>query len=357
MSNKNNIPFLFKKYPKLKEKIPWVKLLPEKTPVEQLSKLTDHFKVDSLWIKRDDISCPNYGGNKPRKLEFILADAKSKGYKKVLTVGGYGSNFCVANATSCKKLGLKAIAFLVDQPMVSFAKKNLLLNVYYENELIYVKKRNRIRWFKLFKKLFDSSIYFMLTSGGSVPLGTLGFVNAAFELEEQIINKEIPEPDHIFIPYGSAGTVAGLALGLKLANIKSQVHAIQIASSVDFEDSMKLSYDTLKLLNEYDKAIPEVEIDNINFETEFLGDGYARSTKEGTEAIEKGRKIENIDLDTTYSGKTFAAFLKFIENNKQELKEKTVLFWNTYNSVNVSELIENVDYRKLPKKLHWIFEE
>ncbi len=357
MSNTGNVPFLFKKYPKLKEKIPWVKLLPEKTPVEKLSKLINQFNVDSLWIKRDDISCLNYGGNKPRKLEFILADAKGKGYKKVLTVGGFGSNFCVANAVSCNKLGLKAIAFLVDQPMVSFARKNLLLNVYYENELIYVKKRSRIKWFKLFKKLFDSSIYFMLTSGGSVPLGTLGFVNAAFELEEQIKNKEMPEPDHIFIPYGSAGTVAGLALGLKLANIKSQVHAIQIASSVDFEDSLKLSYDTLKLIKEYDETIPEVEIDNIKFDTEFFGEGYALPTKEGTEAIEKGREIENIDLDITYSGKTFAAFLKFVEDNKQTLKDRTILFWNTYNSIDASEVIENVDYRKLPRKLHWIFEE
>ena len=357
MNNTNDIPFLFKKYPKLKDKIPWIRFLPTKTPVEKLSKLMSQLNLNSLWVKRDDITCPKYGGNKPRKLEFILADAKKKGYNKVITTGGFGSNFCVANGVLCSEIGLKAIAVLRDQPMVSYARKNLLLNLYYENKIIYVKNRSRIRWLKLFKKIFDPSIYFMLVPGGSVPLGTLGFVNAAFELEEQIKNKEIPEPDYIFIPFGSAGTVAGLALGLKFAKLKSQIHAIQVASIIDYEGALKLTYDTLKLMREIDSSIPEVKIDNIIFEKEFFGEGYAKETKEGIEAIDKARDIEDIDLEITYSGKTFAAFLKFLEDKKDAIKDKTILFWNTYSSIDVSEVIKNVDYRNLPKKLHWIFEE
>ena len=349
-------PPIFRKYPKLEAHIPWVKFLPDYTPIEQMFELQGQLGIDSLWVKRDDITTTFYGGNKPRKLEFILADAKEKGCKKVMTVGGFGSNFCVANAVMCSKLGLKAIAVIGDQPMADYVKKNLLLNLYYENELIFIRKRSRTKWIKFYKRLFDKKTYFMLVPGGSVPLGTLGFVNAAFELKEQIENTELPEPDHIFIPSGSAGSVAGLALGLKLSKLKSKVHAVQVASFAELNDIIQLAQDTWKLMKKFDETLPRVTIDNIIEETEYFGKGYAEPTEEGIEAIEIYKQTENILLETTYSGKAFAAFLGFIRDNKKELKGRTLLFWNTYNSIDVTDKIRDMDYRNLPKKLHWIFE-
>ena len=357
MSEVKKKPPIFSKYSKLESYVPWVPLLTGYTPIEQMLGLQKRFGLDSLWVKRDDITTSIYGGNKPRKLEFILADAKRKGYKKVMTVGGFGSNFCVANAVFCKELGLKSTAALGNQPMADYVKKNLLLNLYYENELIFVRKRSRVKWIKLFKKLFDEKTYFMLVPGGSVPLGTLGFVNAAFELDEQIKNNSIPEPDHIFIPSGSAGSVAGLALGLKLSNLKSKVHAVQVSAFAKHSDIVKLAQDTWKLMKKYDQTIPEVEIDNIIIETKYFGKGYAEPTEEGIEAIEIYKETEDILLETTYSGKTFAAFLGFIRENKEELKGGTILFWNTYNSIDVSDRTKDMDYRNLPKQLHWIFED
>jgi len=350
-------PPLFTMYPKLEPHIPWVQLLPQYTPIEQMLGLQKKFSIDSLWVKRDDITTSIYGGNKPRKLEFILADAKRKGCKKVMTIGGFGSNFCVANAVFCKEIGLKAIAVLVNQPMAAYVKKNLLLNVYFENELIYLKNRKKLKWIKLYKQILNRHVYFMLVPGGSVPLGTLGFVNAAFELKEQIDNGEIAEPDHIFAPSGSAGTVAGLALGLKLANLKSKVHAVQVSTFADYDDILQLAHNTWKLMKTYESSIPEVKVDNLIFETKYFGKGYAEPTDEGIKAIEIYKESENFLLETTYSGKTFAALLGFIKENKEELKEKTILFWNTYNSVDVSNLIQKVNYKELPKQLHWIFEE
>ncbi len=350
-------PQLFRKYPKLEFNIPWVQLLSQHTPIQQLIDLQKRVGIDSLWVKRDDITTQIYGGNKPRKLEFILADAERKGCKKVMTVGGFGSNFCVANAVFCKEMGLKAIAAIGNQPMADYVKKNLLLNLYYENELLFVKKRSRVKWVKLYKQLFDEKTYFMLVPGGSVPLGTLGFVNAALELDYQIKNETIPEPDHIFIPSGSAGSVAGLALGLKLSNLKSKVHAVQVSTFADYNDILQLAIDTWKLMKKYDTSIPEVTIDNIVMETEYFGKGYAEPTKEGREAIKIYKESEDILLETTYSGKAFAAFLGFINENKDTLKEKTVLFWNTYSSIDVTDRIQNQDYKNLPKQLHWIFEE
>ncbi len=357
MKKDDNMPILFDTFPKLEANIPWIRLGPMNTPVERMGKLEDKLELDSLWVKRDDITSPIYGGNKPRKLEFILGDAKKRGYKRVMTTGGFGSNFCVANAAMCKEIGLKAVAVLVDQPMTSYVKKNLLFNIYCGNELIYIKKKKRLKWIKFIKRIFNPKTYFMLVPGGSVPLGTLGFVNAAFELGEQVKEGLIPEPDHIFVPSGSAGTVAGLVLGIKLANLKSKIHAVQISSYTGYEGIVKLAYETWELMKKYDETISDVEIDNLIFERKYFGDGYALPTDEGIEAIEIIRETENLELEITYSGKTFAAFLDFVKENREEIKNKTILFWNTYNSIDVSNLIQNINYKELPKQLHWIFEE
>ena len=92
-------------------------------------------------------------------------------------------------------------------------------------------------------------------------------------------------------------------------------------------------------------------------ETEYFGKGYAEPTEEGIEAIEIYKETENLLLETTYSGKAFAAFLGFIRKNKEKLKDKTILFWNTYSSIDVSNRIKDIDYKNLPKQLHWIFDD
>ncbi len=126
--SKTIIP-LFKQFENLIDNVPWVELIDHDTPIERLSNLERELGLDSLWVKRDDKTSQVYGGNKPRKLEFILADAKRKGYDSVMTRGGVGSNFCVANAVMCSKLGLQPVAALVDQPINPVVKKNLLINL------------------------------------------------------------------------------------------------------------------------------------------------------------------------------------------------------------------------------------
>jgi D-cysteine desulfhydrase len=333
-----------------------VELIDHNTPIERLSNLEKELDLNSLWVKRDDKTSQLYGGNKPRKLEFILADAKKKGFAAVMTKGGVGSNFCVANAAMCSKLDLQPIAVLMDQPINPVVEKNLLINLHYNNELHYVRTNWKLKLFKLWVKLRRRNIYYMLVPGGSVPLGTLGYVNAGLELKRQIVEEKIPEPDYIFVACGSAGTVAGLALGLKIAEMKTKIVAVQVASFIGYEGTVKLAYDTREYLYKYDSTIPEVEIDNIIYETDYFGKGYAEPTEEGLAAIELIRKTQELELEHTYTGKTLAALIGFSKKKHEEIKDETILFWNTFSSRDFSDLLSVLNYKDLPKNLHWIFE-
>ena len=197
------------------------------TPVHKL----EHLGIDNLWIKRDDLSSTVYGGNKVRKLEFILGDTQQKKKKQLITMGGIGTNHGLATAIFCKQLNIDCALLLFWQPVTKNVQQNLRLFQKYNAKLFY----NRSIWktifaFYLFKRLRYPAAYF-LDAGGSNTLGTIGVVNAVFELKEQIDNGEIPEPGAIICPAATCGTLAGLALGVQLAGLKSEIIGIRVTFS------------------------------------------------------------------------------------------------------------------------------
>ncbi len=357
MSESRKKPFLFEYYPDLESGIPWIKLAPMRTPVKQLFNLQDKLGISSLWIKQDNLTSPIYGGNKPRKLEYLLADAKYKDCNKVLTVGGIGSNHCIATAAFCNELNLTPYAALLYQPITTHVRNNLLLELYFKNNLIYSHTargwRLRIRW-----KLNEDDRIYYIGQGGSSPLGTLGFIDAALELKNQINNGELPEPDYIFVANGSMGTTAGLIIGIELARLKTIIYGIQVTpptfSSV--KNTQKLAIKSRALLAKYDKSIPKLSFEHLILDDAYFGEAYGKPTPEGLKAINLIKEYEDITLDPTYTGKTFAGLIDYVRTKKIKIKDKTVLFWNTFNSVDYSEIISKMDYQRLPKKLHWVFE-
>ncbi len=358
MSESRKKPLLFENYPDLESGIPWIKLAPMRTPVKQLNKLQEHLGINSLWVKQDNLTSLIYGGNKPRKLEFLLADAKNKDYNKVLTVGGIGSNHCIATAAFSKKLNLKSFAGLMDQPITKNVRNNLLLELYFKNNIIYSHTYKKLKFKLFFKRILNHNLYY-IGPGGSSPLGALGFVNAAFELSDQVNRGELPEPDYIFVVNGSMGTTAGLTLGLKLANLKTTIHAIRVTDPnfASVEHTQNLAIKSRNLLAKYEQSIPKLSFKHLSINGNYYGGSYGTPTKKGLEAIKLIKKTENITLEPTYTGKTFAALLDFARSKKHELKEKTILFWNTFSSIDFSEIIAKMDYHDLPKKLHWVFEQ
>ena len=357
MSEKTKKPLLFERWPALEGKVPWTGLAPLNTPVQRLETLEGDLGLGGLWVKRDDLTSGIYGGNKVRKLEFILAHVLEKGCRTVIGIGGIGSNHCVANAAFCRELGLNPVAALVNQPLTGKVRRNLLLNLHFGNEIVYGRSIARLLPKLLVRWLRDRSAYLMVP-GGSNPLGTLGHVNALLELVEQVDRGELPEPDHIFVACGSAGTAAGLALGVGLTGLKSRVHAVQVsmpffAGSGALRRTVRGAW---KLMARHIRYLPNVEMDHLVLEPGYYGGVYGAVTPEALEAVALMKEHGGVELETTYTGKAFAALNGIARAKRQEMVGSNVLFWHTYNGRDFSGEVDGLDYRELPEALHWVFE-
>lgn len=305
------------------------------TPVEPLAALGEN-----AWIKRDDLSHPEYGGNKIRKLEFILADAIAQGKNHIITFGAIGTNHGVATAMLCQKLGLRCTVLLFDQPLSSTVQKNLQLMAHYGARLQYCGSLGATvaRYFANPSRLSAKSYF--LFAGGSNPMGTLGFVNAALELKEQVDQGDCPEPAEIVVPVGSSATLAGLTIGVTLAGLQSRVRGIRVAPShlgpfaaCTVATVEKLMADTRKLLKRYGVSV--IDVPPPVLEQDYYGDGYGVATEEGEQAKQRFAQL-GIELEQTYTAKAAAAFLATLDSTPG-----SVLFWQTFNS------------RPLPGALGW----
>lgn len=353
---------LFQQFPGLKDKLPYVSLCQIPTPVNKLDKLGQAIGLEHLYIKQDGLTAQPFGGNKIRKLEFLLGEALQQGAQEVMTFGFAGSNHALATAVSAKKVGLTGISMLMPQHSADYVRRNLLMSHYanaelhqYPNKLLRslgVKYQEFRHWLKKGKTPY------IIPIGGSTPPGAIGFVNAAFELKTQIEKKEMPEPDLIYVALGTAGTAVGLMIGLKALKLKSKIIPVRIVDHhfTSLTTVLELFSKTVDFLHSADPSFPGLELsgDDFSIRDEYLGDGYAQFTREGKEAIAVMDETEGIRLDGTYTGKTAAALID--DARKQKLKNQVVLFWNTLNAQDFSGFIKDIDYRQLPKTFHRYFE-
>lgn len=348
---------LFDQYRGLAQNLPHVRLGTFPTPVERL----EHLHHPSLWIKREDLSSPLYGGNKVRKLEFILADAMRKGRDKIVTMGGIGTNHGLATAIFCQQLGLRAKLCLFPQPVTAYVQQNLLLFQKFGAELATYKTMIGAGLaLQTSQRLRHPRAYF-LHAGGSSPMGTVGIVNAMFELKAQVTAGLLPEPDIIFCPLGSSGMVAGLALGGVLAGLQSRVVGVRITydhmGPIQIANKLTvkaLMCQTLALLRKNAPDMPDLKLPEPDIVDAYLGAGYGAPTAACRDAMARMKEIEGISLDPTYTAKTFAAVLDFIRQPGSA--DKNILYWHTYNSADHSALAASVDYHALPRALHYAFQ-
>jgi 1-aminocyclopropane-1-carboxylate deaminase/D-cysteine desulfhydrase-like pyridoxal-dependent ACC family enzyme len=351
---------LFKYFPSFKSSVNYLSIGDFPTPLEPLCKLSSFLKRDNLFIKRDDLSGLLYGGNKIRKLEFLLGDAKNSGACRVITSGGAGSNHALATAIYAKEVGLKSTIMLFEQPSTSEVKKNLIADYLtgaemchdrsYEAHLISLKKKIK------FYEQKEGCAPYLIPPGGSCALGSIGYVNAAFELFEQIQTGALPEPDRIFIPSGTMGTIAGLYTGLRACKLKTRVVGVRVVPS--YVSDLKTFYDLVKststLLHDLDKSFPVInEIDNFTINDDYLGAGYGITTEKSTDAINLFEENGGYHLDGVYSGKAAAAFIDAAVSGSD--RDDTILFWNTKNSKEFSAEVSSVDYRLLPQEFYQYF--
>lgn len=348
-------------YPDLKE-IPWISLGEYPTDVEKLERMGEARGFSNLFIKRDDRCNPVYGGNKVRKLEYVLADAQRKGKKTLITLGGSGSNQVLATGIFGAELGFDVTGIMMDQPNALYVRKNLLLDQYYGVKLVYTKNElSEIGSFiieYLQTELSGGKPYF-ITAGASSELGNMGFVNAAFELKQQIEKGDAVEPDYIIVASGSIGTSAGLCLGCNLAGLKTRVIGVRTAMAwfVTKWRMARMIRAINKYMRKFDSKVPLVDVskDELILLGDYLGKEYAYFTEIGCDCVNDMLNLENIQIEPTYTGKALGGGLDWLK--KKGETHANILFWNTYNSIDLSEKSATVDYKSLPKKFHKYFTE
>jgi len=347
-----NLP-LFDVYPALEGQVPHDALATLPTPVERLDvqNRRGNSQEGRAWIKRDDLTHSEYGGNKIRKLDFIIAEAIAQGKNRIVTFGAIGTNHGVATSMLCQQKGLACTVYLFDQPISKTVQQNLQLMQHYGAELIYCRSlfATVLRYY-LNAYRMDKSSYFLF-AGGSNVAGTLGFVNAAFELKQQVNRCEIPEPDVIICPVGSSATLAGLTIGCQLAGMKTTVKGIRVAparlgpfpacTTGTVSALMKHTQQYLEQLG----VTPKHKWKKPLLDDDYYGEGYGVATRPGELAQLSMLKL-GIKVEQTYTAKAVAAFYDELETTEGE-----VLYWHTYNSQDMTPLVEQVSNKELPVEL------
>jgi 1-aminocyclopropane-1-carboxylate deaminase/D-cysteine desulfhydrase-like pyridoxal-dependent ACC family enzyme len=322
---------LFRGLPVLEGRLPWVELGAWPTPVHRVQSAGR--EVPGLWIKRDDLSSPLYGGNKVRKLEYLLADAKRTGAGRLITTGVVGSHHCLATAVHGRRHGLPTSLVLFPQPMTSHAREMEILNRAWADEIRTCSSfatqpfvEGALRW----RRRGDQP--YVIPGGGSNALGALGYVGAGLELAEQVRRGEVPRLGTIVVAGGTLGTVVGLAVGVTLTDVADRVLAVRIVPSTiaNVWTLTRLTEGTIRLLAASGVALPDARsvTDRVRLVGDYLGGGYGQPTTVGARATEWFAEC-GVALDPTYTAKTAAAVLDRLDLSARE----PLLYWHTLSSV------------------------
>jgi D-cysteine desulfhydrase len=327
-----------RRFPALAGRLARVPLTTLPTAVAPLAQLGRATGIEQLWIKRDDRSGAAYGGNKPRKLEFILGEALRRGCRTLLTFGTLGSHHALATAIAARHVELRTHLVLIPQPLTDHVRHQLLLDLAYGAELHYAATMPRaglIAACLLVRETVRGRRPLVVGAGGSSALGTLGYVNAALELAEQVRAGLLPEPYAIFVALGSGGTVAGLQLGLELAGLASRVVAVRVTDLLPptAASLRRLADAARRRLRRLDPALPAANpsVEAPTVLDGYLGRGYGAATPEAEAAQRRMADCEGVRLEGTYTGKCLAALLDVARS--APYRGRPVLFWNTFSSV------------------------
>ncbi len=281
------------------DRIPKLSLGLFPTPVHRLDNISRLLHTN-VYIKRDDLSGLGLGGNKVRKLEYLLAEAKRQGAQVVFTTGGAQSNHAMLTAAAAGKLGMKAILLLKRRGVTEDLGNRMLERLMgTETHLLDTDSYEEI-YAEMDRMGAALGLpYYKIPCGGSNPLGTLGYVACARELREQGQSFQ-----HMVCAEGSGGTLAGLALGAKLYLPGTQVHGMMVDSDPFEQISLALMQGAAELLGLSLTLSPAD-----SHLRDLCGPGYGIPSPEGNAAVALMAEQEGIFLDPVYTGKAFAGLL------------------------------------------------
>lgn len=298
---------MFENYPKAN-----LAFLP--TPLEKIERFSSEVGDINIYMKRDDNTGLAMGGNKARKLEFLMGDAKSKGADTVLTTGGPQSNHARMTAAAARRLGMEPILVLKGrEPAVR--QGNLLLDDLLGADVRFVDTKD---YGEIHGKMGEIASQlesrgrkpYIIPLGGSTPLGALGYVEAFLEIMNQADEMGI-KVDYIVNAVGSGGTHAGLLVGAYLSGKDVEIVGISVDAEkgVFQNDIARIATECSRLLNNDREFKPE---DIIVFD-EYVGEGYGIVNNETVEAITLMARTEGIILGPVYTGKAMSGLIDLIK--------------------------------------------
>jgi 1-aminocyclopropane-1-carboxylate deaminase/D-cysteine desulfhydrase-like pyridoxal-dependent ACC family enzyme len=334
---------LVERWPRLSA-IPHLELGRLPTPLEHLPRLSAVAGAE-VWCKRDDLTGALYGGNKVRKLEFLLAQAEAEGADTILTTGAAGSHHVLATALYGAQRGLEVHAVLMPQVRTPHVEENLSADLAAGAQLHPVPSYPMMppAMAALAAKLkLQKKRVFVIGPGGSDAAGVLGYVEAGLEIGRQLLDLPGREPDAIYVPLGSGGTAAGLAVGLAAAGVMAEIVAVRVTPRHLIHKALlsTLSRGLVQRLREHTDRFPgagEAAMRNLLIEDGFLGEGYGIATGAGREAGRVAAETEGLTLDGSYTGKTMAALLAAARGAR---KGQRLLYLHTLSSAPMAPLLE-----------------
>jgi L-cysteate sulfo-lyase len=307
------------------EQIPREKFCTLPTPIQPMKRLSKKFDSVTIWIKRDDLTGVAFGGNKNRKLEYLLADAKQKNADTTITEGALTSNHCLQTAACSAKLGLNCELVLSDAHIGDRVTGNLLLDHILDVKIHRVKNSSERK--PMMNKVAEQlrktgKTPYIIPTGGSNKIGILGYVNFVKEIAQQA--KEFGVKfDYFLHATGSAGTQAGLIVGQKMFYPEMEIIAITAGDGKD-----EIISSTKTIIKEFEKEHElnlEIKDDEIIVLDDYFGEGYGFPSKEMITTVKLVAKLEGIFLDPVYNGKAMIGLLDLIE--KKHFKDNAnILF-------------------------------
>jgi D-cysteine desulfhydrase family pyridoxal phosphate-dependent enzyme len=293
------------------------------TRVEELPRLTEHLNGPRILVKRDDQTGLGFGGNKTRKLEFLVAEALEQGARTLITGGALQSNHCRQTAAAAARFGLDCILVLNGE-MPDHPSANLLLDQMFGAEIVAIKDRSLRD--QTLQETYDRAVRdgrkpYLVAYGGSSPTGALGYAYAMKEFLEQDVHA-----DWIVFGTSSGGTHAGLVLGKRVFGYTGQVLGISIDES---EDWLKTRVSALASgASETMGSYIDFTRADVLANEEYCKAGYGVLTDAERESVRLFAKLEGLLLDPVYTGRAAAGLIDLIRKGLFK-KDETILFWHT----------------------------
>jgi len=311
-------------------KLPRISLGNYPTPLTEAHHLSAVLGGPRIIIKRDDLTGLALGGNKCRKLEFVMADAKLKGIDTVITTGSSQSNFALQMATAARKLDMEAYLVLFKGAHPEM-QGNLLLHNILDSKVRIIELDPSellggtimVKMNALADELSQQGRHpLVIPAGANTPIGTTGWVNAADEIGQQLQAQNI-DANYLVVTNGSSGTQAGLELGVKYLKLPLKVIGISIFNKAAnaINEVVNMANETAKFLNLDLTFTP----DEITIYDDYIGEGYGIITDGCIQAIRLVAQTEGIFLDPVYTGKAMAGFADLIHKGQFTAKD-TVVF-------------------------------